>query len=649
MAPGRHDVEGNGQVTADIEVTETSPDQGDGDGDRGSRVVKAHLGMALFYLIVSGILGSIAAIQLAVPGFADGIDFLSYGRVTPMVSAAFLYGWLTLGFLAGVHYALPRLAGRPLQGSGMAYASGFAVALGVLAGILGIAFGHSEGRPLLEMPLYADALMLVGLVLAAMVATRNVAPVRHHMVPAQWYLLAATWWSVMVVVVGNVPGLSGFTSAMQTGFFRAGLTGFWFVAAGVGLVYFLVPRIVGAEPMAPSNLSALGFWSLALVWAMTGPVSYIYGPGPGWYETLGVAFAIALFVPVLIIVADFVVALRGQWSTVAGWGSLSYIFAGAFLFLLIPLHTLIQALRTSSAVVQFTEWLPAGDALAYSGAFSMWLFALYHEERARSSGSRRAAWHLRFSLVGVVLMVGAGWMAAPATGFTWAAGANAGSPSAVGDGWASVQDALAPYLTIRAIGVVVFALAQLWFLVVLARRSESDVPNALDAAPLDLEMGRPGALSWNRLRYGVVTLFLGAFLLTVVLPSFDPAVEEGTILGDRDRVYPEGSTLAAGRAIYLEEGCYYCHTQQVRPIVTDVGLGVVSEAGDYVHETPAALGVERLGPDLTHVGDRYPTAGVLISRLVDPRGSRSWSIMPSYDRLSDEELDALAEYLLSLR
>jgi cbb3-type cytochrome c oxidase subunit II len=126
-------------------------------------------------------------------------------------------------------------------------------------------------------------------------------------------------------------------------------------------------------------------------------------------------------------------------------------------------------------------------------------------------------------------------------------------------------------------------------------------------------------------------------------------VEEGTILGDRDRVYPEGSTLAAGRAIYLEEGCYYCHTQQVRPIVTDVGLGVVSEAGDYVHETPAALGVERLGPDLTHVGDRYPTAGVLISRLVDPRGSRSWSIMPSYDRLSDEELDALAEYLLSLR
>jgi cbb3-type cytochrome c oxidase subunit II len=114
-------------------------------------------------------------------------------------------------------------------------------------------------------------------------------------------------------------------------------------------------------------------------------------------------------------------------------------------------------------------------------------------------------------------------------------------------------------------------------------------------------------------------------------------------------LYPAGSTVAAGRAVYIEEGCYYCHTQEVRPVIPDVGLGRVSLAGDYVHETPALPGVERLGPDLMHVASRYSDTGVLRARLVDPRGSRSWSIMPSYERLSDEDLDALTTYLMSLR
>jgi cbb3-type cytochrome oxidase cytochrome c subunit len=50
-----------------------------------------------------------------------------------------------------------------------------------------------------------------------------------------------------------------------------------------------------------------------------------------------------------------------------------------------------------------------------------------------------------------------------------------------------------------------------------------------------------------------------------------------------------------------------------------------------------------------HVASRYSSTGVLRSRLIDPRGSRSWSIMPSYERLSDEDLDALTTYLMTLR
>jgi hypothetical protein len=254
-------------------------------------------------------------------------------------------------------------------------------------------------------------------------------------------------------------------------------------------------------------------------------------------------------------------------------------------------------------------------------------------------------------VVGLFLMLAAMWMGGVATGFTWAAGVNSEEFTSFGEGWVAINDALDPYLTIRAFGAVVYALAQLLFLFAMLRGSdrEATVPR-LAADPLDLQIsGDPRSPSWGSLRFGAVLLFAGAFMVTVFFPALDPTVQDGTILADRDRVYPEGSLEAIGRSVYVDEGCYYCHTQQVRAIITDVGLGPVSTAGDYVHEAPALLGVERLGADLMHIGSRAGSAGVLKSRLVDPQGSRSWSIMPSYEFLSEAELDALAAYLLSMK
>ena len=288
----------------------------------------------------------------------------------------------------------------------------------------------------------------------------------------------------------------------------------------------------------------------------------------------------------------------------------------------------------------------------YLGALSLWLFALAYSVKGPGvAGSPLAIWHLRLSLVGLFLMLGAMWMGGVATGFTWAAGANSQSFTSFGEGWIEVDRALDPYLMLRAFGAGIYAFAQVLLIITLLRRRKGDAQRAhLDASPLDLQIaGEPGAPGWAGVRFGAVVLFIGALLLTVVLPALDPSVEDGTILADADRVYPAGSTLEAGRAVYLEEGCYYCHTQQVRPVVTDVGLGPVSVAGDYVHETPALLGFERLGADLMHFGSRATGAGELRQTLVDPRGRRQWSLMPSYDYLSDEELDALVEYLLSLR
>ena len=61
-----------------------------------------------------------------------------------------------------------------------------------------------------------------------------------------------------------------------------------------------------------------------------------------------------------------------------------------------------------------------------------------------------------------------------------------------------------------------------------------------------------------------------------------------------------------GRGVYLREGCWYCHSQYVRPVTGETRRwGPVSEAGEYAFDVPHLFGTRRIGPDLTRVGLKY--------------------------------------------
>ncbi len=78
-----------------------------------------------------------------------------------------------------------------------------------------------------------------------------------------------------------------------------------------------------------------------------------------------------------------------------------------------------------------------------------------------------------------------------------------------------------------------------------------------------------------------------------------------------ETLYPLMPTGLAkqGKQVYIEMGCIYCHTQQVRR----AGFGGDSErnwgprqtvARDYITQDRVLLGTMRAGPDLMHVGGR---------------------------------------------
>jgi cytochrome c oxidase cbb3-type subunit 2 len=104
-------------------------------------------------------------------------------------------------------------------------------------------------------------------------------------------------------------------------------------------------------------------------------------------------------------------------------------------------------------------------------------------------------------------------------------------------------------------------------------------------------------------------------------------------------VTPYPALQLAGRDVYIREGCYGCHSQQIRPFRSETErYGPYSVAGEFVYDRPFQFGSKRTGPDLARVGKRYSDDWQRI-HLINPRDVVPDSNMPAYPWLADAVVD----------
>jgi len=104
-------------------------------------------------------------------------------------------------------------------------------------------------------------------------------------------------------------------------------------------------------------------------------------------------------------------------------------------------------------------------------------------------------------------------------------------------------------------------------------------------------------------------------------------------------VHPYPPLELAGRDVYVHEGCYGCHSQQIRPFRSETErYGPYSVAGESVYDHPFQFGSKRTGPDLARVGKRYSDDWQRV-HLMNPRDVVPESNMPGYPWLAKNALD----------
>jgi cytochrome c oxidase cbb3-type subunit I/II len=95
----------------------------------------------------------------------------------------------------------------------------------------------------------------------------------------------------------------------------------------------------------------------------------------------------------------------------------------------------------------------------------------------------------------------------------------------------------------------------------------------------------------------------------------------------------------AGRDLYVAEGCYNCHSQQIRPLFAETErYGDYSKPGEFIYDRPFQWGSRRIGPDLAREGGKQSHLWHF-EHFREPSAMVKGSVMPAYPHLIESKLN----------
>jgi cytochrome c oxidase cbb3-type subunit II len=140
-------------------------------------------------------------------------------------------------------------------------------------------------------------------------------------------------------------------------------------------------------------------------------------------------------------------------------------------------------------------------------------------------------------------------------------------------------------------------------------------------------------LRFLRMSYLVAGLGgLGFFAMSVILLGVWPGrvLERETTTMSPEHPLALTASEQRGRVIYGQNGCAYCHTEQIRYLRADISrFGAPTLAWETRFDYPQLWGTRRIGPDLSREGSARSQDWQL-SHLYAPRSVVPDSVMPSF-------------------
>ncbi|MBL0312136.1 MAG: cbb3-type cytochrome c oxidase subunit I [Holophagaceae bacterium] len=329
------------------------------------------------YFFIVGIIAVLIAAKFVWPDLMGTIPWLTYGRLRPLHVNGMLFGWLLAADMGLTYYIIPRLCGVKLWSEKLGLATAVLWNFIILGAVVSLLTGWNQGWEYAELPMFLDVLVVVAWIMFGANIFMTISQRKYEaMYVSIWYIMGTIVWTAFVYLTGNFATLfaTGTNQANLNWMYVHNAVGLIFTPVGLAIAYYMIPRSSNT-PLYSHKLSMVGFWSLAFVYVWTGAHHMIHGPISQWLQTIAIAFSVMLLIPVWAAVYNFFATMKGQWHQLRESVPLKFLMSGVVFYLLTCFQGPMHSLRTVSAIVSKTDWIPGHAHMAVLGTFSFFAIA----------------------------------------------------------------------------------------------------------------------------------------------------------------------------------------------------------------------------------------------------------------------------------
>ena len=645
----------------------------------------------LVWGVVGFLVGLILAVELPFPAVNGGIEWITFGRLRPLHTNAVIFAFAGNAIFAAIYYSTQRLCKARMWSDALSNLHFWGWQLIIVSAALTLPFGITQSKEYaeLEWPIdLAIAVVWVGFFgvnfFMTLVKRRE-----RHMYVAIWFYIATIVTVAVLHVFNNLwvplvamgqpgsilawfksyPIYAGAQDAMMQWWYGHNAVAFFLTTPFLGLMYYFMPKAAN-RPVFSYRLSILHFWSLVFIYIWAGPHHLHYSATAEWVQTLGMVFSIMLWMPSWGGMINGLLTLRGAWHKVTTDPVLKFFLVGITFYGMSTFEGPLLSVKSVNALSHFTDWtighVHAG-ALGWNGfmAFGMiyWLAPRIYQTRLYSQ--QLANLHFWLATAGILAYVISMYVAGLTQGLMWR-GITPTGQLAYPD-FVETTQAIMPMYWIRIAGGLLYfggTLIGCWNIYVTwasrpAKYEEPvfeapalvNVPFEPEQAPESelegvLEIGKKieiwSTLWWHRVWERMPIKFTVMTTLAVILASvleLVPAFVVRSNIPTIATVKPYTALELTGRDVYVSEGCYNCHSQQIRPMVAETKrYGDYSQPGEYIYDHPFQWGSRRIGPDLAREGGKQSHQWHVL-HFNNPSYMTQGSIMPEYSFLMKKKID----------
>jgi len=449
--------------------------------DRPYSTARGYFATGAVWAVVGALAGLVAALELVAPDLLGSVPYWSFGRLRPVHVNVVAFGFVYSLLLGGAAYIVPRLCRVDGLWSERLGSLGVWLWNAVfVAAALTLPFGLTQGREYAELIYPIDVLVMLAIGVFAVNVYMTLAHRREPLLYVSlWYIAGGLAWSLSVYFLGNVMfrppqgALTGIVDSIWLWFYGHNVVGLILTPMAVAMAYWVLPRAAKA-PVWSHTMSLLGFWVLLVMYTHTGTHHLLQAPVPRWLKVIAIVDSIALLIPVMTVLLNVWLPLRGRWANLHDDPGAKLVFAGTIWYFLTCLQGPLHSLPSVQRLTHFTHWV-VGHAhiavLGFAGFIAMGAtYSILPSVTGRPIYSRRLAdlqyWML---LTALTLMFLALTVAGLVQGNSWLNG----------EAFYRVVPQLTVYLILRAVaGVAIVAalLIQAFNVLMTLRSAKTEAP-----------------------------------------------------------------------------------------------------------------------------------------------------------------------------